>query len=147
MIPIRGSVEIQRPAEDVFEFLSDLGNAPKWQRGVAESRRTSEGPIRVGTRFRETVRTMGMRFEAMCEVTVFDPPRKFSMTADGKMIHYEGDFTFEPIAGGEATRLSVTASMKMKGLWRVLEWIAGREIRKESLAELEDIKKALEAGP
>jgi hypothetical protein len=32
-------------------------------------------------------------------------------------------------------------------LWRVLEWMAGREIRKESLAVLEDIKNALEAGP
>lgn len=147
MITIQRSVEIRRPVETVFEFLSDLGNAPKWQRGVIESRRTSEGPMRVGTQFRETVRTMGMRFEATCEVTAFDPPRKFSMRADGRLVHYEGDFTFEPIAGGEATRLSVFASMKMKGLWRVLEWIAGREIRKESLAELEDIKKAVEAGP
>jgi carbon monoxide dehydrogenase subunit G len=147
MIPIQGSVEIRRPVETVFEFLSDLGNAPKWQRGVIESRRTSEGPMRVGTQFRETVRTMGMRFEALCEVTAFDPPRKFSMTADGRLIHYEGDFHFEPIAGGEATRLSVSASIKMKGLWRVLEWMAGREIRKESLAELEGIKNALEAGP
>ena len=80
-------------------------------------------------------------------MTAFDPPRKFSMTADGRLVPYEGDFTFEPIAGGEATRLSVFASMKMKGLSRVLEWIAGREIRKESLAELEDIKKGVEAGP
>ena len=31
MIPIQGSVEIQRPVETVFEFLADLGNAPKWQ--------------------------------------------------------------------------------------------------------------------
>jgi uncharacterized protein YndB with AHSA1/START domain len=100
MVPIQGSVEIHRPVETVFEFLSDLRNAPKWQRGVIESRRTSEGPMRVGTQFRETVRMMGMRFEALCEVTAFDPPRKFSMTADGRLVHYEGDFHFEPIAGG-----------------------------------------------
>ncbi len=100
--------------------------------------------MRVGTQFHETVRTMGMRFEARCEVTAFDPPRKFSMTADGRLVHYEGEFVFEPIAGGEATRMSVSASMRMKGLWRALEWIAGREIRKESLAELEGIKKAVE---
>jgi len=34
--------------------------------------------------------------------------------------------------------------MAMKGLWRVLEWIAGREIRKESLAKLEDTKQAMQ---
>lgn len=147
MIPIQGSVEILRPVDTVFEFLSDLGNAPRWQRGVVEAKRTSEGPMRVGTQFRETVRTMGMRFDAVCEVIAFDPPHRFSMTADGRLVHYEGQFTFEPTAEGEATRLSVSASMQMKGLWRVLEWIAGREIRKESLAELEDIKKALESSP
>ncbi len=49
MISIQGSVEIQRPVETVFDFLSGLGNAPKWQRGVIESRRTSEEPMRGNT--------------------------------------------------------------------------------------------------
>lgn len=98
----------------------------------------------MGTQFSETVRAMGMRFEAMCEVTAFEPPHTLAMTADGKMIDYAGTFTFEALPGGPATRLSVSGTMKMKGFWRLLEWLAAGEIRKESQAELQDIKKAIE---
>jgi uncharacterized membrane protein len=147
MIELQGNVEIQRPVEVVFTFLSDLGNAPKWQRGVIESKRVTEGPLQLGTQFHETVRMMGMSFEAVCKVIAFEPPRKFGMTADGKLVHYEGEFTFEPISGDKGTRLNVSGWMKMKGVWRILEWLAAGEIRNESLAELNDIKRAVEAQP
>ena len=144
MIDIQASVDVQRPVETVFDFVSDFGNAPKWQRGVVESKRITEGPVRVGTQFQEHVRMLGMRFDAQCEVVDFQPPRAVAMTADGKMLKYQGTFTFEPLPDGGGTRLSLAGRMSMKGLWRVLELIAGGEIRKESAAELQDIKKAIE---
>ena len=36
-------------AADVFAFLSDQLNAPRWQRGLHEVRRTTDGPIGVGS--------------------------------------------------------------------------------------------------
>jgi uncharacterized membrane protein len=146
MIDVQASVDVQRPIETVFEFVSDLGNAPKWQRGVVESKRLTAGPVRIGTQFQETVRMMGMRFDAQCEVVDLQPPRTLAMTADGKIVAYRGTFTFEPLPDNRGTRLSVAGQMSMKGLWRVLELIAGGEIRKESAAELQDIKKAIEAA-
>ena len=37
MIDVQATVDVQRPIETVFELVSDLGNAPKWQRSVLES--------------------------------------------------------------------------------------------------------------
>lgn len=50
MITVEKSIVIGRSAEDVFAYVSDQTNAPRWQRGVLEVRRVTEGPIGVGTR-------------------------------------------------------------------------------------------------
>ena len=45
MLTVEGSIVIGRPAEDVFAYVSDQTNAPRWQRGLLEVRRTTDGPI------------------------------------------------------------------------------------------------------
>jgi uncharacterized membrane protein len=35
---------IRRPIEDVFAFLSDFENVPKWNYAIVETRKVSEGP-------------------------------------------------------------------------------------------------------
>ena len=47
-IRIDHSVEINRPSGEVFAYVSDLNNDPKWQQGLDEAKFTSEGPVAVG---------------------------------------------------------------------------------------------------
>jgi uncharacterized protein YndB with AHSA1/START domain len=42
------TVLIARPIEDVFGFLSDLENVPKWNYAIVETRKISEGPVAWG---------------------------------------------------------------------------------------------------
>ncbi len=49
MIKIEHSVVINRDLEDVFKFLITPENNPIWQSGITKSRKTSDGPIRVGS--------------------------------------------------------------------------------------------------
>jgi uncharacterized protein YndB with AHSA1/START domain len=49
---------INRPVEQVFAFVSDLENDPPWS-GAAEMRRTSPGPVGIGTAFRQRDRFLG----------------------------------------------------------------------------------------
>ncbi len=49
------SLVINRPAEQVFAFISDLENDPPWT-SVAEMSWTSQGPIGIGTTFRQRAR-------------------------------------------------------------------------------------------
>lgn len=50
MIDVEESVGIGRPVDVVFAFIADQTNAPQWQDGLLEVRRTSDGPLGVGTR-------------------------------------------------------------------------------------------------
>ena len=69
MFVVEESIVIDRAANDVFAQVSDQTNAPRWQRGLAEVRRTTAGPIGIGTRH-SVVRTfMGRRLELTNEYT------------------------------------------------------------------------------
>jgi hypothetical protein len=47
---IEYGVIIRRPIEDVWSFITDFRNQPKWDEGVCEIIEISPGPIGVGTR-------------------------------------------------------------------------------------------------
>jgi hypothetical protein len=49
VIDVTTHPDVDRPAAEVFAFVSDHLNAPLWQSGLHEVRRTADGPIGVGT--------------------------------------------------------------------------------------------------
>ena len=51
MIETSTSIEIDRPAADVFAFVAEFPNNPRWQRGQRSCEWTSEPPLRVGSTY------------------------------------------------------------------------------------------------
>jgi len=45
MQTFENTVTIQRPAEEVFAFLADFENIPKWNYAIDETHKTSAGPV------------------------------------------------------------------------------------------------------
>ncbi|MGH2751150.1 MAG: SRPBCC family protein [Actinomycetota bacterium] len=45
------STSIARDAAEVFEFVSDLRNDPRWHTDILEARLTEEGPVGEGSTF------------------------------------------------------------------------------------------------
>jgi Polyketide cyclase / dehydrase and lipid transport len=48
------SVTIRRPPSEVFAFLVDPANIPKWNYAIDSARQVSPGPVGVGTRIQQT---------------------------------------------------------------------------------------------
>jgi ligand-binding SRPBCC domain-containing protein len=69
------TVEIDRPPDEVFAFVSDLENDPRWRREWVDAKRTSVGPIGVGTTSSLFARFLGRRTEAVYEITEYDSGR------------------------------------------------------------------------
>lgn len=59
------TIEIDRPAHDVFRFLADFQNVPRWNYATVETRKTSPGPVGVGATYRQlrSVPTRSEEFE------------------------------------------------------------------------------------
>ena len=96
------TVTIRRPADEVFAFLADFENIPKWNYAIDETHKTSAGPVRVGTRYRQTRSVPGRSFEGF-EVTVFEPARRLAM--HGQIGPFQATISYELEARGGGTRL------------------------------------------
>ncbi len=72
MIKFETTVRINRPVAEVFSFLSDLENLPKWNYYVLEVTKLSSGPIDTGTRYHQVRKTD----EQDLRITEFDQNHK-----------------------------------------------------------------------
>lgn len=59
MIEVTSEVTIDRPADEVFAFLADAENNPKWQQGMERCQWTSTPPIREGSIYEQEARMLG----------------------------------------------------------------------------------------
>jgi uncharacterized membrane protein len=142
MIQLNDSITISRSLSEVFAFLADLNNLPKWQSDVVTSNVITPGPTRAGTRFTEAVKLGSLRDTANCEVTDFSPDRLMSIRASSVFIDYEGQVVVEPWDGG--TKLSLAVSVQPKGFWRLLRPMVAGEFAPGIKRELAAVKEFLE---
>jgi uncharacterized protein YndB with AHSA1/START domain len=145
VITVEETVEIGRPAEEVFAYVSDQTNAPRWQRGLVEVRRTTEGPIGVGSRH-TFVRTLaGRTTRGTNEYTRYEPDRlvAFDATSGGWPVH--ASYEVEPTDAASA-RLIARIEMRPTGVFRVAEPLIGWSLRRDARANLRTLKRSLEAG-
>ena len=75
------AVTIERPVHDVFAFVADPVNVPKWNYAIVETRKTSDGPVGVGTTYRQT-RSLPTRSEETIRITELVPDRRFALRGD-----------------------------------------------------------------
>jgi uncharacterized protein YndB with AHSA1/START domain len=143
MAIIETTTVIKRPPGDVFAFLSDPRNTPKWTPSLKEVR--AEGPMRVGARGRDVLVFLGRRLVLDWEITEYTPGRRYAFRYEGPL---SGDivYLFEPV--GEGTRVTCRADVRGRGWLRLLTPLMAMEGKKEDAANFARLKALLEAaGP
>ena len=71
--------EINRPAEEVFDFFAEASNNPKWQEGMVSCEWTTPPPIGVGSVYEQHARFMGRDVRSVFWVTEFEPGRSIKI--------------------------------------------------------------------
>ena len=80
MVRVEGEIVIDRPAEEVFDFVADERNEPRYNPKMRRAEQISDGPIGVGTRFEAETVSMGRAVEMVIEFTGFERPRRIEET-------------------------------------------------------------------
>src|SRR3954466_15670775 len=142
-----GTTVIDRPIDEVFAFLADGTNDPKFSPRVQEIRKTTDGPVGVGTVFVSTVKDAGMKSNREFELTEFQQPTRIRWTERSKnaITVPEGGYYLEP-AGDGATRMTLSNSFEGHGFGKVLLPLALRAAKKDADAFAARIKAAVEAS-
>lgn len=143
MAEFEQSVVINRPVEEVFAFVSDLENDPPWT-AAEEIRQTSQGPIRIGTTFRQCDRFLGRRLNLTLEVTGFEPNRSIGLTTTSGPLSFTGTRIVEPV-GNDATRVTFVGGGHAHGLWRLVEPLMAALGARRLRTQLGRLKRLMEA--
>jgi quercetin dioxygenase-like cupin family protein/carbon monoxide dehydrogenase subunit G len=143
---IEQSVEIERPLEEVFAFVADPLNDERWTPAVEETRKTSEGPLGVGTTFESVFRLLGRRFEASFEIAEYEQNRKVVLKPPTSgPVQLRGTRSAEASPGG--TRLTITVEGRSGGFFGVADPVFARLAQRPLKAALANLKSLLEAAP
>jgi carbon monoxide dehydrogenase subunit G len=132
---------IARAIEDVFAFLSDLENVPEWNYAIVETRKISEGPVGVGSTYRQ-VRSVPSRSEERLEITAYDPPRQLEVR--GQLGPFRSRLFYALNATPEGTRVTNTVEVELRGPGRLLGRVAVPRVREAVAANLRKLKEPLE---
>ncbi len=143
MPTIEGELRIRRPPEDVFDFVADERNEPKYNPRMVRAEQSSDGPIGVGTTFRVAVRSFGRTSEMDVEFTEYDRPSRLASVTRSSWADFHGALTFEPVAQG--TRMSWTWVVEPRGLAGLLmRALVGLVGRRQERAIWGNLKQLLE---
>ena len=134
-------VEIERAPADVYAFISDPENLPKWQHEVLEVRRESD------TEFTEVRTFVGRRVESTIEVTKAEPGREFSLRAGAGPVRFAVRHLLEP-AGEGRTRLRVMGESEgAGGVFKLGGRLLRRAVERRAREDFERLKELLETEP
>lgn len=145
MFTIEKHVVIDRPVGDVFAFVSDQTNAPRWQRGLTELNRSSTGPIGVGTRHTFVRTLMGRRMDGSNEYTDYEPDRYIAFRATSGGVGLRASYTVEAAGLGQS-RVTAWMELRPSGWLRAVEPLMSASLRRDVEANLDSLKRLLEAG-
>ena len=70
---------IEAPLDKVFSAATDIPRWPERIRGIEKVELLTDGPMALGTRFRQTRTFLNRQATEEMEVTAFDPPNAYAV--------------------------------------------------------------------
>jgi uncharacterized protein YndB with AHSA1/START domain len=143
MAAIVNSIDIDRPAEEVFAYATDPARFPEWQQDVAK---VSVEGTDVGSRF-TTVRKVGGSEKRMTQqITDSAPPRHWAAQGVDGPIRPNATVTVEPLADNRC-RVTFGLDFDGRGAAAALTPMVRRMAAKAAPLSHQRLKELLEAGP
>ena len=144
MINVKVSKVINRPISDVFAFVANFENNPKWEKNFQHVKLLQSTPTGVGTTYHCEMKLPGQSATSKFKITEFEPNKKIAFEGEAAgPATPKGSYLFEPVADG--TRVTLLPKPEFRGFFRLLEPLMAGYIRKQNEEHLGNLKRLLEA--
>ncbi|HEU4450654.1 MAG TPA: SRPBCC family protein [Gaiellaceae bacterium] len=140
MISFETSVQIERPIDEVFAYVSDPENFPRWNSAVRTVRKTSSGDEPVGSTYAMTRVLPSGRAENELEIAAHDRPREFAIRTLSGPTPFVYRYTLSPRDGGTVVELD--AEVELSGAPALVGPLARRAVKRgvdDNFATLKDV--------
>jgi uncharacterized membrane protein len=142
---IVGSVDIDRPAGQVWAYVADYGNDPSWRAGVTQMRPSQRGPAQGGVTTHELLRLLGMTFRTHATIDRVEPGRRLQWRAHDRQKHLEGSRLVEPTTRASC-RFTEVVEGRLLGPSRSLEPVVAWLLQRQATTDLGRLKHLLETS-
>ena len=143
MINVQESIIINRPVEEVFAFVANFENHPKWESNFQKVKLLSSTPSGVGTKYQCDMKLPGQTAASKFEITEYVVNKKIAF--EGEPVgpaKPDGSFLFESVPGG--TKITLVPQPKFRGVFKLLEPLMAGYVRKQNRDHLKSLKQILE---
>lgn len=134
---------IARSPQHVFDVISNPAEATKFLDNITASEKLTDGPIAVGTVFRETRVVGGKESSADLLVDAFEPSTHVGISTEAEGIRVTYHYRLSP--EGDGTRLTWVCELEAGGLRRMMLPMVAAIMKKEDGDHLQRLKTYLEA--
>jgi uncharacterized membrane protein len=136
------SITINRPVNEVFNFILDGMNNPRWRSAVLDIQRVPGKPAGVGAVYKQGLKGPGgRRIDGDYEIVELRPNELIAFQVIAGPARPGGTYRFEP--AGSATRVTFALHFEPKGLARLMDPMITSTMRSE-VATLTTLKVYLE---
>ncbi|WP_144127953.1 SRPBCC family protein [Catellatospora sichuanensis] len=144
MAAITTTIQVERPAADVFSYVTDPTRFHEWQQGVVGGHMDTAAEPTVGTRCVTTRRIGGKNRSSVSTVTRIDPTKRWAVQGIDGPIRATVDLTVQPITAG-SSQLTISVDFTGHGIGKILVPLMVRpEARKAMPNNLAALKRNLE---
>lgn len=138
---------IEAPPEVVFAAVTDFARAHEKVEAIQRVEMLTDGPVGVGTSFRETRRVFNREATEEMEVTAFDPPRSYTLECESHGCRFSSEFRLAPNGSGTDLEMSFAAepvSFLAKAMSGMMKPMMGK-MAELCEKDLDDLKAAIES--
>jgi uncharacterized protein YndB with AHSA1/START domain len=147
MAPLVSTIDINRPQDEVFEYVTDPSTFVDWQAGVVGGSMEGGASPAVGSKCVTTRRIGGAERNSTSEVTKLEPPTSWAVHGIDGPIRAVVEVTVEPVTGTARSQLTIAVDFEGHGIGKLLvPLVVRRQARGEMPANLKRLKRRLEAS-
>lgn len=148
MARMKIATRFNAPVDKVFAACTDFANMPERIGGIERVEMLSEGPVGVGTRFRETRIMFKREATEEMQVSAFERDRSYTLACDSCGCAYEFTHSFKPDA--DATVVEMELNTRPISFFAKLMSPFGKlmmgSMKKCISKDMDDLRASVESG-
>ncbi len=143
MIKVETSTVINRPIEQVWDFVTDCTNEPQWHTDCTTARNTSPLPLQTGST-QAWAMTYAKGKEANLRVTALEPGRREQLETVSAPMNVKPVLTYLFESAGEGTRFTRAMEFRPTGMMLLMQPFFRRMMGKNNAGYVQTLKRVLE---
>lgn len=144
MPQVEGEIVIRRPVDELFDFVADERNEPRYNPRMRDVELVTDEPVGKGSTFCARLKTGGRTMPTTMELTEFDRPRRLASSTHSSMMDTVGTLIFEPV--GDAARMRWSWEVQPRGALHLISPVVGLIGRRREQDIWANLKRLLETG-